>query len=56
MALDGVSLSADERTYIVMLANSIYSKDILKTEYLSGDFIFSEDANKAQASLVNSNN
>lgn len=57
-ALDGVTLSADERAYVDMVTNTINSKDIHKIEYLSGDFTSSEGAtafkdhmNKAQAGV-----
>jgi hypothetical protein len=55
-ALDGIELSADERTYIDMVTNTINSKDKHSVEYVSGDFTSSEGAtafkehmNKTQA-------
>ena len=34
--MNGVTLSADERTYIDMVTNTINSKDVHKVEYLTG--------------------
>lgn len=57
-ALDGVSLSADEKAYIDMVTNTINSKDVHKIEYLSGEFTSTEGAtafkdhmNKTQAGV-----
>ena len=57
-ALDGVSLSTDEKAYIDMVTNTINSKEVHKVEYLSGDFTSSEGAmafkdhmNKTQAGV-----
>ncbi|GEM_PF-644580 len=35
-ALEGISLSADERAYVDMITNTINSKDVHKVEYLTG--------------------
>jgi len=43
-ALDGVSLSTDEQTYVDLVVNTINSDDIHKVEYLSGEFTSSEGA------------
>jgi len=43
-ALDGVSLSTDEQTYVDLVVNTINSDDTHKVEYLSGEFTSSEGA------------
>ena len=43
-ALEGVTLSTDERTYIDMVSNTINSKDVHKIEYVSGDYTSPEGA------------
>jgi len=43
-ALDCITLSTDERTYIDMVTNIINAKETYKVEYVSGDFTSSEGA------------
>src|SRR5690606_24872162 len=57
-ALDGVTLSADERAYVDLVTNTINSSDVHKIEYLTGTFASTEGAkafkdhmNKSQAGI-----
>jgi RHS repeat-associated protein len=57
-ALEGVSLSADEKAYIDLVTNTINSKEVHKIEYLSDAFTsteggtaFKDHMNKAQAGV-----